>query len=310
MTRPSHIFIVGLPRSGTSLLRHILNLSPDVAIASESHFFGAPDTRGFLRRALARGDTRFYNQARRGIRHHVAQLGDLHSDDVVAQAVAYLYTRDRQYWLWLRENIPQEDVLQRALAAPRTEAGLFDALLGPFADDRPIRGEKTPQHLFYVPTLLDWYPRARVIHILRDPRAVYVSTLRKAEFQARRQARGAWRSWHTTQLAYTLISWLRAAHLHTLYAQRYTNQYRLCRFEDMVDAAEQTLPALCDFLEIDFLPAMLQPAFQNSSFTEPATKQGFDATSTERWRQHVHPLANQIVVASARRRLLEFGYPL
>ena len=46
---PSHIFIVGLARTGTSLLRSVLNASPDIGIASgESHYlsssgrFGGP----------------------------------------------------------------------------------------------------------------------------------------------------------------------------------------------------------------------------------------------------------------------------
>jgi len=41
MTPESPIFIVGMPRSGTTLLRSLLNQHPRIAIAPETHFLSS-----------------------------------------------------------------------------------------------------------------------------------------------------------------------------------------------------------------------------------------------------------------------------
>jgi len=43
--------------------------------------------------------------------------------------------------------------------------------------DLPIAGEKTPNHALALPLLASWFPEARFLHIVRDPRAVVCSSL-------------------------------------------------------------------------------------------------------------------------------------
>jgi hypothetical protein len=52
-TRPIFPFVVGCSRSGTTLLRALVDAHPLVAVPPESHFVLAPDPRA-LRRALRR----------------------------------------------------------------------------------------------------------------------------------------------------------------------------------------------------------------------------------------------------------------
>ena len=78
-------------------------------------------------------------------------------------------------------KVPREDIEAYLLASDRTERGIFEAFLRIYADRRgkAIIGEKTPAHLAYVETLLEWFPNGRIIHCMRDPRAIYVSELRR-----------------------------------------------------------------------------------------------------------------------------------
>jgi hypothetical protein len=44
-----------------------------------------------------------------------------------------------------------------------------------------ILGKKTPTHYYYVSTLVEWFPEAKIIHTFRDQRAILVSTIKKVQ---------------------------------------------------------------------------------------------------------------------------------
>jgi hypothetical protein len=166
------IFIVGVHRSGTTLMRRILNRSDQIAISNENHFLGhvIPSA---------------------GTRYKFREFGDLSNDDNVHKLVDYIYSSEFRtsskyrvisfHWRWITKWIDREDFLQRILDSDRSERALFTIMMQVFADhlDKPIMGEKTPIHFRYVPTLIEWFPEGKIIHMLRDPRAIFVSDLRR-----------------------------------------------------------------------------------------------------------------------------------
>jgi hypothetical protein len=150
--RCSHpIFIVGAPRSGTTLLRAILNKHPSIAICDESYFF-------------------YYVYSRR------RAFGDLAQEGNRRRLVeAYLET-----WRIRRLGLDQQELERRLLREGTDYPALFMSLMEAYAESRAKRrpGEKTPHHAQHVETLFDWFPDATVIHVVRDPRDV-VASLRK-----------------------------------------------------------------------------------------------------------------------------------
>ena len=80
--RPSHIFIVGLPRTGTKLARELVERSPvdPCRISAETFFFGR-----FLRG---------------GVRDEIRRLGDMRDDANVERFLDLVYTGKLRgsYW--------------------------------------------------------------------------------------------------------------------------------------------------------------------------------------------------------------------
>lgn len=81
MAHPTHIFVVGCYRSGTTLLRNVLNASPYVKMAGETHFL------------------RYRHNSFSGIRNTIRKMGDLKIESNMLKIVDFLYDRDKsKFW--------------------------------------------------------------------------------------------------------------------------------------------------------------------------------------------------------------------
>lgn len=144
MTRP--VFLVGCPRSGTTLLRDLLRSHPNLTIAPESHFI-----------------PRFYRA-----------FGDPSSDDQAWQLARRILKTPRVALFW---RITAE---QRDFAGCRSFSAVTRRLFEIWAakEGKPRWGDKTPHYVRDIPLLLRLFPEALVIHIVRDGRDVALSWLR------------------------------------------------------------------------------------------------------------------------------------
>jgi len=300
---PEAIFIVGVSRSGTTLMRRILDRHPRVGIATENHYLG-------------------HLLAWEGARHYFRRVGDLREDGAVRRLVYLIYSGELQrrsrlrelspYWRWLTERVPRADIEAYLLASDRTERGIFQAFLRIYADRRgkAIMGEKTPAHLAYAETLLEWFPDARIVHCMRDPRAIHVSELRRRAENAAgvpyRQLVRAPVLLESFVLLQVVWAWAAAVGRHRTLVHRYSDRYRLLRFEDLVAEPERTLADLCGFLGIAFEPRMLEQRVTSKGALEGAA--GFDAGAADRWRGAIRPRSQRAIERLLGRRLAEMGY--
>jgi len=151
MANKPPVFIVGSPRSGTSLLRNLLNRHPNLAICGETRFYGDVYKR---RRAFGVLDNPENRQ--RLVRHYLdtTRLGKLGVDRAVLE--------------------------ERLLRDATSYQALLRCILEQYAESQgKVRyGEKTPHHAFFAKTLGEWFPGAAIIHLVRDPRDVVASLQR------------------------------------------------------------------------------------------------------------------------------------
>lgn len=297
---PRYAFIVGSSRTGSSLLVRCLNRSDEICMLGQTHFMG--------------------HLYRSGLRHEMAKFGSLTDDKVVYKLVDYLYSapyRGGDYWIWLLKNVDKAYFTQKLLASNRTERAFFYMLMELKADKQPVWGEKTPGNLFHVPTLLEWFPQAKIIHTFRDPRAIYVS---ESKYRIAQQDSRLFPYKQMEKLGlknmlvplytvfHTTIVWSKVWQLHLQYAKDYPNNYYLLKFEDFVTNPAQQLQQLCQFLEIKFREEMLDQVVFNTGFKSEVGKAGFDRETADRWKRHINPLAKAWFFLRWRQPLQELGY--
>ena len=290
--------MVGLPRTGSTLTRGILNASGEVWIAGESHFFDQPQHLGLGRRRGYRS------------RFHDAATG---AGDAPARVVESIWSlTGKNFWARLASRTDRAQFLADLRASDGSDRSLFDIALAHSGRGRRIVGEKTPHHIEAVPTLLAWFPDARVIHTFRDPRAIYASLRRKEDparlGQVGRVARRLGPLFDVYSTINLARSWRRMAALHRRYAAQFPDRYRLIRFEDLTNDAERTAGELCAFLGIDYRPVMLEQVVHNSSFAAKGSGSGIDPATTGRWRRELSPLTARWLALLCGRALREFGY--
>lgn len=215
--RHAPIFVVGTSRSGSTMLRLMLNRHPELAIPPESHFL-IP----------------------------LVQDLPLHaplSPEQVKRA-AEIITEHPRFESWCTTA----EVLTEALLdhpRPTLETLVDTAFRTETAPtSKPRWGDKTPEYTSIIDRLGALFPGARFIHIVRDGRDTSISL---------KQMR--WYGWTAYERAnywqHTVLKVEAAG--EKLGPSRYTRVF----YEDLVLSPETTLQNLCDFLEIPMHGPML-----------------------------------------------------
>ena len=147
--------------------------------------------------------------------------------------------------------------------------------------------EKTPQNVFYIQEILELFPNARIINMVRDPRAILLSQKRKwlrrkmgAHFITRKEALRLRINYHP----YTLSKLWNAA---IGAAQKFSEhpQVMTVRFEDILEDAKTTVEHICNHLGIDFIEEMLNIPQASSSNEADSQETGIKKERAGNWKK-------------------------
>ena len=138
------LFIVGSPRSGTTLLRLMFNSHSEIAIPDETNIFGWIYERPFYKSFMP------------------------------------LRSKENQLLCKALGNKIVEEFDALPYIKRKNTKDIVDFLFGKYAEKcgKKYWGEKTPGHSKYITEIKDIYPRSTIIYMVRDPRAVVASSKR------------------------------------------------------------------------------------------------------------------------------------
>ncbi|GGK91004.1 sulfotransferase family protein [Mangrovihabitans endophyticus] len=272
----SPVLIIGTERSGSNLLRLILNRHPDIAIPHPPHFmrYLAPLAGSYGDLSLERNRRALVCDANLLLRRHIHSWPEpVRVADVLADAapsvfgvVAAFYERYRR-------------------AAGKSRWGCKSTFM-----------------VGYVEDVLDLYPDARFLWLVRDPRDVAVS--------ARQSVFGPFHPYLTGRL------WAGQQQMGRAALERWgTETVRLVRYEELVARPETVLRSVCAFLGIAWEPHMLRhqesaEARLTASLSQSwaGTDAAINADSVGRHRTELSARDRRLVESAAGEAMLRLGY--
>lgn len=263
------IFVVGHPRSGTTLLASMLGRHPQIASTPESLYLSQAR---FQLHPLRAGGPQ--GLARR----------------IMASPLCHL--------------VPSPERLVSDLSAhwPVDERTVFTLLLDAFrrTEGKPRVLEKSPLHLRHLHELARWYPDAKFIWILRDPRAC-VASLIKVPFATDDPIVLA-RQW-ARNVGFGLSADLPSEMLTTV------------RFEDLVAEAEtrRTIERLCAFVDVPLCDRLFDHqakvrTVKASETWKANVARPMMSDRANAWRNELSPEVQTRILAITKSKLVRLGY--
>lgn len=212
------LLVLGVRRSGTTLLRVVLDRHSELAVPDESYF--------------------------------VPQLADRHGGQVDVDA----FVDDLRRLPTLREWDVSVDAVRARL---RPGMGLGDAVAAVYEAYAAARGksrwgDKTPMYMQHLPLLERLFPTARYVHLVRDGRDAALSFLA----MPRGIVTEGWG--HPRTPGGFACQWRSEVHAAEGLGARVGDRYLEIRYEELVADAAGTVERICAFAGLDYEPAMLE----------------------------------------------------
>lgn len=269
------IFLVGCPRSGTTLLQLMLHAHPRLAVP--------PENRYVLPIYLQRSEW--------------GDLGDAENRSRLATRITGRGTGFRDF------GLDKEAVRQRIVAGPPTLGSVLETVMLCFAEAHGAQRwcDKRPMYVRHVDVLRRMFPDAQFVHLVRDGRSAAASLARMPWFQGDlAQAIGTWR--------------LAMEHARAARAALPADSWFDLSYEQLIVEPEAQLRRLCSYLGEGFDPVMLAPSAVRDSLI-PSRKTWHANTAgpllaerTQSWRHELSSRDIAFLEAVAGRELTRAGY--
>ena len=265
-SKQAFIFVTGASRSGTTMLSRVLGNADAVLPLNELHFFG-----GLV-----------------PVEESSTPMASERASKVVAMTLARV-ARD----IWVKEPTDQEWMSARRIVAELADEDvtgneLFARTMADvLRDSSAIRVcEQTPRNIYYARHLLSAYPNAKVVHVVRDPRAVLAS--QKDRYKIRKlggknvpvsEVIRLWLNYHP----FSMMKLWRSA---TQEAQSLQGEerFQVVRYEDLIGDPQATLKTVCAKLDLEFKDEMMNVPHWGSSTVAHTASAGLSSASIDKWQ--------------------------
>jgi hypothetical protein len=302
-TLSAPILVVGNVHSGTTLLQKILASHPDIyagygetqfypnLAVIRSHFrdLGSPAVHRDYLLYLIKLITRNFNEAETAFRED--RLDDVLDD--TGNSTIYVSAEEASHGLCHYQ---------------RLYFLIFDIVATHKGACRWL--EKTPAHIFHIDNILQCQPTARIIEMVRDPRAVLASKRARSqeEWLGTRERNRAVHAAGGYDPVLHSFAWKSACRQGNRAKDRHPGNMFAMRYEDLVQNPEDSIKAVCDFVDLQYTQEMLQVSITNSTSHRPDSPSGISASAIDWWQTQLPESAILICNRVNRAEIRDRGY--
>lgn len=285
------IFIIGLHRTGSTLLKNMFNLNPDVGMAPDEMHFSTPWHKDFL--------------------SYFKRAGSLRNDHILRNFLNTLFSDKLYGSFWKELNHTQIDkrrVFERIYASDYSPRDILTIILEEYAisEGKSRFGAKYPLHFSRLGILFDWWPDCKVIHLVRDPRAICASKVNDEATKLRKNNHKLFSHFiHLGTQLFFVSEFLWSCRIDTQY--KYKRNYLKVRFEDLVTNPVHYVKEMCNFCELEYDAAMMHPIGKPSSH-DGRKRCGFDKLVLTRWEKALSPFETKWITYLTKNSMKRLGY--
>jgi len=213
------LFVVGCPRSGTTLLQSLLSAHPLIFSFPESHFFPKVLSKRKVKRVFG-----------------------IASEEAGKSIVAFLKILERQNLL---DSIPV--TASRAKSYADSFVNILDMVT--LENGKKLWLEKTPQHLHYVKPIEKYIRNTKFIHVVRNGEDVVASL-----YEVTHKYPKIWGGPRTIDQC--VKRWIEDVNITISYISR--RNHMAIKYEELVDDPTKILKSACDFIGVEYHLSMLK----------------------------------------------------
>ena len=264
MNNSKQIFVVGNSRSGTTMMGRILNNHLDIFTFKELHFFGQLWSEKDKEQKINKIESiKLFSKLLCIQKFGIFQQDNPSQFDEVSKSVLEqdIYTRIKIFNLFLKYSVGQ--------------------------NNSSISCNQTPRDVFYINEILENFPDAKIINMMRDPRDILLSQKNKwkrrylgASSIPFREAVRSYFNYHPITISKIWNTSVSAA------LSKNSNNIISIQFENLVENSEKEIKKLCLFLGIHFSEDLLQvPNIGSSTNADKSNVLGLDNQNTSKWKE-------------------------
>jgi len=278
------IFIVGVQRSGTTLLSAMLSAHSELSCGPETHFF------------------------RRLSKINPDQITEVENwpENAINFILSITHTnfksKDRTS-LIEKYKLSEKEIKNYLEDRPPSVSTILSSVTEQYMQNTGKQRwiEKTPDHILHLEMIRKYFPSSPIIRIVRDPRAVALS-LKKVP-------------WGAESFLHALLTWKKL----DLASDAFFSTDPFCHtiyFEKLLESPRMELENLCNFLNENFEEQMLDTAYTGKQLNsrnvdwKAKASQPLDPSRIHAWQSELTPFEKTMAEAMIGDRIKFHGYNL